>query len=256
MQFDDPFRRHSMTRVQTTWIEFLEANGYAIIPNVIDQACVQKLINTVSLLGNSDGARARNAGTYAVRNLLNAAPLVRALSSSSELKALVEPVLGSNAHAVRGILFDKTPGANWKVAWHQDLSIAVKEKVDAPGFGPWSMKAGVVHVQPPVDILQNMLTVRLHLDDCGTENGPLQVLPGSHLKGLAFTKDAGNWRERITTFSCNVRAGDVTLMRPLLLHASSPATLPRHRRVIHLEYAAANLLPAGMQWHDSSRAGS
>jgi hypothetical protein len=87
------------------------------------------------------------------------------------VRDLVEPILGSNFLPVRGILFDKIPDANWKVPWHQDVTIAVQEKVEAEGFGPWSIKADVLHVQPPASILEQMLSIRLHLDDCGEENG-------------------------------------------------------------------------------------
>ena len=90
---------------------------------------------------------------------------------------------GVRAFPVRALLFDKPPEANWKVPWHQDLSIAVRHKRDITGFGPWSNKAGVLHVQPRVNVLESMLTVRIHLDDCGKQNGALRVIPGSHTRG-------------------------------------------------------------------------
>lgn len=64
---------------------------------------------------------------------------MRELATSSLIRALVEPILGPNFFPVRGILFDKIPGANLKVPWHQDVTIAVQEKIEAEGFGPWSM---------------------------------------------------------------------------------------------------------------------
>lgn len=108
---------------------------------------------------------------------------MRELARSPEVRALVEPLLGAGAFAVRGILFDKTPDANWKVAWHQDLTIAVRERREVEGFGPWSEKAGVVHVQPPAAVLEQMVTVRLSLGPCGPGNGPVCVIPGSHAHG-------------------------------------------------------------------------
>lgn len=151
---------------------------------------------------------------------------------------------------MRGILFDKTPDANWKVAWHQDLSIAVRAKHDALGYGPWSVKAGIPHVQPPVNVLRSMLTVRLHLDECDERNGPLQVLPGSHVDGVLAPAEIETWRQRIKPVACLVPAGGALLMRPLILHASSPAKRPTHRRVIHIEYAAAELAD-GIEWYDA-----
>lgn len=164
------------------WLDQLHEDGYAIIPEVIGRAEVDRLLHALADAGRGDGVRRRES-VYAVRNLLDAVPEVRELAASPAVRALVEPVLGAGAFPVRGILFDKTPDANWKVAWHQDLSIAVRERREAEGFGPWSEKAGVTHVQPPATVLERMVTVRIHLDGCGPENGPVHVVPGSHLHG-------------------------------------------------------------------------
>jgi ectoine hydroxylase-related dioxygenase (phytanoyl-CoA dioxygenase family) len=169
------------------------------------------------------------------------------LAESTAVRSLVEPALGPNAFAVRDLFFDKTMDANWKVTWHQDLTIAVRHRIDVPDFGPWSVKDGVPHVRPPVELLERMLTVRLHLDDCGEENGPLRVLPGSHQHGRLGENAIRVWRAEVPAVSCAVKRGGAVLMRPLLLHASSPARRPEHRRVIHLEFAAEEL-PGGLQW--------
>jgi len=156
----------------------------------------------------------------------------------------VHPVLGRAAFPIRAILFDKTEGANWKVSWHQDLTIAVRERRDVPGYGPWSSKQGVVHVQPPVTVLEQMLAVRLHVDESGAGNGPLRVLPGSHRVGKLRDEEIPAWQRRTSDELCLVPRGGALVMRPLLLHASSPATEPHHRRVLHIEYANCDL-PAG-----------
>lgn len=187
---------------------------------------------------------------YALRNLLEDVPEVTALADSTAVRALVAPTLGPGCFPVRGILFDKTPEANWNVVWHQDLSIAVRERRDVEGFGPWSEKAGVVHVQPPASVLERMLTVRLHLDDCDEINGPLLVLPGSHRGGRLTAPEIQERRAQTAGVPCPVPGGGALLMRPLLLHASSASQSPRHRRVIHLEYAA-EALPGGLRWHQN-----
>lgn len=229
-----------------TWLEDFNNTGFAIIPSVLNNGEISNLICVLQEADTSGySIRKRGMETYAMRNLFESVPAVRNLAVS--LKELVEPFLGADAIPVRGLLFDKTPEANWKVAWHQDLTIAVQERKEAPGFGPWSVKAGVQHVQPPVSIFERMLTIRLHLDDCDDDNGPLQVLPGSHLVGKLSAEEIRDWRSRIAPVHCVVRRGDALLMRPLLLHASSTASNPAHRRVIHLEFASAQL-PAGLQW--------
>jgi ectoine hydroxylase-related dioxygenase (phytanoyl-CoA dioxygenase family) len=230
----------------------LERDGFHILPAVLDAAAVSALITSVASTAEADRGDARRQKCdrlYAMRNLLALVPQVRRLAGSPVIRALVDVFLGPTPRCVRGLLFDKTPGANWKVAWHQDLSIAVKRRADVPGFGPWSAKAGVPHVQPPVEVLENMLTVRLHLDDCGPDNGPLNVLPGSYVAGVLGPAAVTEWRRRVPPTACHVPAGGALLMRPLLLHASSPARAPYHRRVIHLEYAGVDL-PGGLEWYE------
>lgn len=151
---------------------------------------------------------------------------------------------------VRAIFFDKSPASNWLVPWHQDVTIAVARQMEVPGFGPWSRKDGIPHVQPPVALLEGMLAVRLHLDDCDATNGALRVLPGTHRCGrlgpaqIAATRSAG------AEVVCEASAGDVLLMRPLLLHASGKSQTHRRQRVLHIEYCSAEL-PGGLAWHDA-----
>jgi ectoine hydroxylase-related dioxygenase (phytanoyl-CoA dioxygenase family) len=137
--------------------------------------------------------------------------------------------------------------ANWKVPWHQDLTIEVRERIDMPGFGPWSVKGGVAHVQPPVSLLEQMLAVRIHLDDSTAENGPLRVIPGSHRAGRLTVEEMLELREKHGEVALSVARGGVILMRPLLAHASSAAERPTNRRVVHLEFAAGEL-PGGLRW--------
>ena len=230
-----------------SWPAHLDEHGFALVPHVVLEAEVRRLLAALGEADHAGGVRRRES-VYAIRNLLEVVPAVAELARSAEIRALVEPVLGPGAFAVRGILFDKTPDANWKVAWHQDLTIAVRERREVEGFGPWSEKAGVAHVQPPAAVLERMVTVRLHLDPCGAENGPVQVIPGSHRAGRLSADEVQRWRgERDAVPAC-IGTGGVLVMRPLLLHASSPSTAPAHRRVIHLEFAADDL-PGGLEWH-------
>jgi ectoine hydroxylase-related dioxygenase (phytanoyl-CoA dioxygenase family) len=228
----------------------LDQNGFVLIPAVIAKPQIASMIDNLTALESHRAIREKSGATYAVRRLCELSPAVRQLSTSAAIRALIEPILGPAARVVRGLLFDKTAAANWKVPWHQDLTIAVKERRDAPGFGPWSIKADITHVQPPLDVLEQMLTIRLHLDDCGPDNGPLRVLPGSHKRGVINASTIAQLRQQTAETLCTLPAGGALVMRPLLLHASAPATSPGHRRVIHLEFAA-NDLPDGLQWHES-----
>ena len=218
----------------------IEINGFATIDPYLDSDSIELLIQDIA-------ASNINPGRAGIRNLLELVPSVKRLAQSPEIRSLVEPILGDGARVVRGIFFDKNPTTNWKVPWHQDLSIAVKNRLDLPDYHPWSVKEGIPHVQPHTAILEQMLTVRIHLDRTDESNGALKVIPGSHRQGKLSNLEIDRWKQVSTGISCNCEAGGILLMRPLLLHASSIAIVPSHRRVIHLEYTSCQL-PGGLEW--------
>jgi hypothetical protein len=227
----------------------VEDYGFAVVPGVLDPTTIAELIGAVETLPRPAYGLVKG-NPYGVRNLLRISPAVRYLAWSSHVMELVRAVIGPGTFPVRGIFFDKNPDANWKVPFHQDLTIAVQSRIDVEGFGPWSVKEGIAHTQAPVGLLERMLAVRLHLDDCTEDDGPLRVLPGTHRFGRLDSAGIDELRARGTETAVTARAGDAILMRPLLLHASSPAAQPSHRRVIHLEYAAEPL-PGGLRWYES-----
>jgi len=224
----------------------IERNGFAVREDVLSVQEVAHLIVATGRI-DRDGSVRKRGGIFAVRNLINMSEEVLELASSSVIRSLIQPILGPDFIPVRGILFDKIADANWKVPWHQDVTIAVQERVEADGFGPWSIKAGVLHVQPPADVLESMISVRLHLDPCGEANGALRVIPASHQLGRIREDQIAAVREGSSEHICAVGVGGALLMRPLLLHASSASLLAEHRRVIHLDFAAVEL-PHGMSW--------
>jgi ectoine hydroxylase-related dioxygenase (phytanoyl-CoA dioxygenase family) len=228
-----------------TPIDQLRSDGFAVIPQALPEDERQRLLAEVEGLPAHLDADAR--GGY--RDLFTLLPSVRSLAGHPALKQWPSALLGPHVFAVRAILFDKTPSANWKVAWHQDLTIPVKERRDVAGFGSWSEKAGILHVQPPTAVLERMLTVRLHLDPCETWNGPVRLLPGTHRQGRLSGEMIDRFKASILPVETICPAGGLLLMHPLALHASSPATRPGHRRVIHLEYAA-EALPGGLEWQE------
>lgn len=220
-----------------------EEDGIEIVSAVLTAGECDALIQTISAFITPGGRK--SAG---VRNLLRYCPKVAELVSSEKIAGLARSRLKRDVFPVRVLLFDKTEAANWSVPWHQDLLIAVAERIETPGFGPWSVKAGVIHVQPPLEILESMVTVRVYLDDCDEDNGALRISPGSHAHGILSDAEARRCKEK-SAVVCKVGKGGALLMRPLSLHASSPATRPKHRRVIHIEYASGDL-PAGLRWFE------
>jgi ectoine hydroxylase-related dioxygenase (phytanoyl-CoA dioxygenase family) len=235
-------------------LESLENDGYFLASRVLNAATIAELraaSETIAKRGATVRAASRNA-----RRLLEACPEVAALAASATIRGLVEPVLGGGAFAVRGLLFDKVAGANWHVGWHQDLMIPVAERPVAEqlstlGFTAWSVKEGVPHVRPPAKVLEQMLTLRIHLDDCPADNGPLEVLPGTHRLGIVPEEELRLVIENHQPHLVTAHAGDVLLMRPLLFHSSRPAASATHRRVVHLEFASEPL-PGGLAWWRAS----
>jgi ectoine hydroxylase-related dioxygenase (phytanoyl-CoA dioxygenase family) len=217
----------------------LDRDGFAILDGGVEPEVIAELRTGLPQAGSQAG----------VRHLLASYPVVRMAVRSSSVRAAAEAVLGPRCFAVRAILFDKTLEANWNVAWHQDLTIAVRHRRCVVGFTAWSEKQGVVHVQPPVPVLERMLAMRVHLDDCQAENGPLRVLPGSHREGRLDAAAIHRWKARGSEVQCVSAQGGLILMRPLLLHASSAARVVGQRRVLHLEFAADEL-PGNLEWFD------
>lgn len=174
-------------------------------------------------------------------------PLVPLLSSEGCIGAVAASVLGSNATPVRAILFNKSAETNWSLSWHQDRTICVKERREAPGFGPWTVKSGMVHVAPPFELLSRMVTLRAHLDDVPSSNAPLLIAPGSHTFGRIAVEEVDHVVKQCGTATCLAEAGDVWLYATPILHASEAATSPTSRRVLQIDFAADDL-PHGLEW--------
>lgn len=215
-----------------------DTDGTAAIP----QAVPTPLLDELRAVDATPGGSRRRGG---MRNVLDLSIIQAAVNA---LRPLARELAGSPSISCgRGILFDKTPESNWAVAWHQDRSIAVDEQCDVAGYGPWSMKHGVTHVQPPVGVLERIVTLRLHMDDCPPENGPLRTLPGGHTRGILSDEQLAALRESTPEREHAATAGEVLAMRPLVPHASSPAARPGRRRVLHLEFSPDDL-PRPLQW--------
>lgn len=169
------------------------------------------------------------------------------LTASGHVGRCAATVLGENCRPVRAILFDKTPGMNWTLGWHQDRTIAVKQRVDIDGFMTWSVKGGMVHVEPPFELLSRMVTLRLHIDAVPASNAPLLIAPGSHRIGRVAEDDTRSVVQRCGTVACLADAGDIWLYATPILHASEAAAMPAHRRVLQVDFSV-DQLPGGLEW--------
>jgi hypothetical protein len=163
------------------------------------------------------------------------------IDASGPMGSLAAVAADGPVKPVRILFFDKTPESNWAVPWHLDRSIAVNKRADVDGYGPWTVKNGVVHVEPPIAVLEKMLTLRLFVDDCGSDSGPLLIAVGSHRHGRIPVQNVAELVSRSEIFVGAGRAGDVLLMKTLAIHSSKRAIVPTHRRVLHVDYTMAEL---------------
>ncbi len=221
--------------------------GWCVLPQAIEPDRLCQLIELTDRLAVSadEGVRRSAGAVYAARNVIDVAPEILTAWRSTTLVEFVKRRLGAGAGLVRVLYFNKPPDQTWALPWHKDLLIAVEPFDEAPGYSPPRPRAGVLHSEPPLEVLESMLTLRLHLDEITPENGPLQVASGTHRTGKTLLLE-GHERHTICT-----AAGDALAMTPLLAHCSGsshPATT-RQRRILHLEFSSLRDLPGAVRWH-------
>src|SRR5262249_4413035 len=148
--------------------------GFELHPAVMTGQEIERLIAATASL---DRTRA------GARHLMRHAE-VAAVAADARLLKLASSVLGSPAIPFRATLFDKSPGANWLVVWHQDTALPLARRRAVAGWGPCSTKVGVIYAHAPASALKRVVALRIHLDDSTSRNGPLRVIPGSYRNGV------------------------------------------------------------------------
>jgi hypothetical protein len=186
--------------------------------------------------------RSREAGKPGTRLACSGDVVRTALQAMLPVAEHCQP----GARPVRAVLFDKSEASNWVVPWHQDRTIAVHSRVEQAGFGPWTVKDGVPHVEPPFAVLARMVTLRLHLDDCPADNAPLHVALGSHRERIAAA-DAAAVAAAHPQLACLASAGDIWVYATPIVHMSERAVRPSRRRVLQVDFSPDDL-PGGMEW--------
>jgi Phytanoyl-CoA dioxygenase (PhyH) len=235
-----------MRNAESNGVSQFERDGFQIFESLLESGECDLLSGELTPLFEQQ-QKSTSSKIGGLRNLLRISSRVSQFATSEMIISLLEKAAGLPVLPVRAIFFDKNLEANWLVPWHQDLAIAVAGRNETPGFTGWSIKDETLHVLPPREILESMMTIRLHLDDCDASNGALKILPVTHRLGKLGAADISKWMAHSEPVICELSKGDALLMRPLLLHASSPAENPKHRRVLHIEYATQEL-PNGLKW--------
>jgi len=219
----------------------LEKNGYSIINSLYSEHEINSILACIENAEQNGNSFMKTKDLFAIRQLIKNIPELSNLLFSDNLKKLISKLSCSEYFLTKAIYFDKPSESNWFVSYHQDLSISVDKKVDIVNYVNWTFKKGQYGVQPPIEILQDTITIRIHLDNTNKNNGALKVIPKSHLNGITRidSKDLNLKNEYI----CEVEKGGVMLMKPLTFHASNRTTNGMKRRVIHLEFNKNNLSP-------------
>ena len=220
-------------------------NGFTVFDNIYTADEVETLLQQINQANTDKDTFRKSADLFAIRQFLKEVPSTLDTIFNDKLKGVLRPLLGDRYFVVKSIYFDKPQTSNWYVSYHQDLTISVDRKLSLNGFDFWTTKQNQFAVQPPLDILQNVVTVRIHLDDTDENNGALKVVPKSHTKGI-YRPETIDWAiER--EVSCNVSKSGIMLMKPLLLHSSGRTSNNRQRRVIHIEFSNQEL-PTELNW--------
>ncbi|MFN4313670.1 MAG: phytanoyl-CoA dioxygenase family protein [Chitinophagaceae bacterium] len=226
-------------------MEDFSINGFSIIDDIYATEEIDIILAQIDRINSNNENYRRSIDLFAIRQFLKEVPGAIDAIFNENLKTVLAQLFGDRYFVVKSIYFDKPNTSNWYVPYHQDLTISVDKKIVLSGFDYWTVKHHQFSVQPPLDILQNIVTVRIHLDETDEHNGALRVVPKSHTKGV-YRPETIDWtiEEEV---SCIVSKGGIMLMKPLLLHSSGRTTNNRQRRVIHIDLANVEL-PNELNW--------
>jgi ectoine hydroxylase-related dioxygenase (phytanoyl-CoA dioxygenase family) len=226
-------------------IDDIEENGFTTVENIYSKHEIDEILEEIEKNIATRETFIKSNDVFAIRQFLIEIANVKNIIFNKNLKDLIERLFGNEYFVVKSIYFDKPETSNWFVAYHQDLTISVNKKIELENFGPWTKKQNQYAVQPPLEILENNFTIRIHLDDTDENNGALRVIPKSHLKKI-YRPETIDWTlEKEVT--CTVKSGGIMIMKPLILHSSSRTTNHKKRRVIHIEFSNQEL-PSNLKW--------
>lgn len=222
-------------------------NGHTTIKDVYNPEEIDQIITLITNINEENENFRKGNQLFAIRQFLKEIPSIVKPLINDTLTQIIQDIFGIDYFIIKSIYFDKPSESNWYVPYHQDLTISVKDRLETPNFGPWTVKKNQFSVQPTIELLENIFTIRIHLDDTDAQNGALKVINGSHLNKI-YRPETINWDAEIETI-CDVPKGGIMIMKPLLLHSSSKSTHQKRRRVIHIELSDQSL-PNGLVWSE------
>ena len=225
----------------------ISQKGFTIINDVFSEEEINQIIDVIDSIDTSKETFRKSEDLFAIRQFLKEVPESHQFIFNDNIRKIINEIFGNNYFVVKSIYFDKPEKSNWYVSYHQDLTISVDKKLDINGFGPWTTKQNQFAVQPPIDYLKNIFTIRIHLDNTDENNGALKVVPNSHRKEI-YRPETIDWNVE-TEEICSVNKGGIMIMKPLILHGSNRTTNNQKRRVIHIEFSNMEL-PEEINWSE------
>jgi phytanoyl-CoA hydroxylase len=145
--------------------------------------------------------------------------------ASSRMTTMVADLIGPDVKLHHTKINSKLPGAATEVKWHQDFPFTPHTNSD-------------------------VITALLMVDDVTDENGPLEVLPGSHTGELHSIWQNGTFTGSIedetaagmqaNAVRCVGPAGSVCLMHTRLAHGSAPNRSQHPRTLFICVYSAGD----------------
>lgn len=223
----------------------LSNKGFSIVDGIYNDIEINSILSCIENADQNKTTFRKLADLFAIRQVVKEIPEILPIVFNDNLKNLISNILGNDYFIVKSIYFDKPEKSNWYVAYHQDLTISVDKKAEIENFINWTKKHNQFAVQPPISVLENITTLRIHLDETNSENGALKVIENCHSKGI-YRPENIDWRNEKEA-TCDVLKGGVMLMKPLLLHSSGRTTNNEKRRVIHIELSNIDL-PKELNW--------
>lgn len=230
----------------------ISSKGFSIINNVFTENEIENLISLIEnkTANNQENATFRKSqDLFAIRQFHKEIPETLPFIFNKKLQDIIDSAFGKGFFITKSIYFDKPEKSNWFIAYHQDLTISVDQKIEIENFENWTVKQNQFAVQPPTEILENNFTIRIHIDKTTKDNGALKVINNSHSKGILRIENLDFEKEKETI--CEVEKGGIMIMKPLLFHASNKTTNNERRRVIHIEFSKQQL-PNDLEWSEKT----
>jgi ectoine hydroxylase-related dioxygenase (phytanoyl-CoA dioxygenase family) len=160
----------------------------------------------------------------------NVHPAFREIAFGKKIAEILTPLIGipSGIRYQTGKLNMKAAGYGAAVEWHQDWA-----------FYP--------HTN------DDLLAIGIYFDDCGPDNGPLMVIPGSHRWPISDHHSGGVFCGAIDPTTAGIdfskavmltgKAGSMTIHHVRMVHGSALNTSGRPRRLLLFQYTAVDAFP-------------